>query len=101
MAGLDPTLGSVARPGAAPWPALASSRLSSPQSVTQGCPGGCPRAAGTPGELTPPLSAGCTICLGQATFLRFNHPAEAKWMKSMIPAGGRSPAAVYGLPASR
>ncbi|XP_038023541.2 pleckstrin homology-like domain family B member 1 isoform X13 [Anas platyrhynchos] len=45
------------------------------------------------------LTQGCTICLGQATFLRFNHPAEAKWMKSMIPAGGRSPAAVYGLPA--
>ncbi|NXD54690.1 PHLB1 protein, partial [Corvus moneduloides] len=46
------------------------------------------------------LTQGCTICLGQATFLRFNHPAEAKWIKSMIPAGGRSPAAVYGLPAS-
>ncbi|NXW07524.1 PHLB1 protein, partial [Fregetta grallaria] len=46
------------------------------------------------------LTQGCTICLGQATFLRFNHPAEAKWMKSMIPAGGRSPAALYGLPAS-
>ncbi|XP_064490879.1 pleckstrin homology-like domain family B member 1 isoform X9 [Pseudopipra pipra] len=45
------------------------------------------------------LTQGCTICLGQATFLRFNHPAEAKWMKSMIPAGGRSPAAFYGLPA--
>ncbi|XP_064896137.1 pleckstrin homology-like domain family B member 1 isoform X25 [Columba livia] len=45
------------------------------------------------------LTQGCTICLGQATFLRFNHPAEAKWMKSMIPAGDRSPAALYGLPA--
>ncbi|XP_074972265.1 pleckstrin homology-like domain family B member 1 isoform X12 [Phalacrocorax aristotelis] len=45
------------------------------------------------------LTQGCTICLGQATFLRFNHPAEAKWMKSMIPSGGRSPAALYGLPA--
>ncbi|XP_075579347.1 LOW QUALITY PROTEIN: pleckstrin homology-like domain family B member 1 [Pelecanus crispus] len=45
------------------------------------------------------LTQGCTICLGQATFLRFNHPAEAKWMKSMIPAGGRSPATLYGLPA--
>ncbi|XP_053819294.1 pleckstrin homology-like domain family B member 1 isoform X3 [Vidua chalybeata] len=45
------------------------------------------------------LSQGCTICLGQATFLRFNHPAEAKWIKSMIPAGGRSPSALYGLPA--
>ncbi|NXY25148.1 PHLB1 protein, partial [Atrichornis clamosus] len=46
------------------------------------------------------LTQGCTICLGQATFLRFNHPAEAKWIKSMIPAGGRSPATLYGLPAS-
>ncbi|NXY66161.1 PHLB1 protein, partial [Callaeas wilsoni] len=45
------------------------------------------------------LTQGCTICLGQATFLRFNHPAEAKRIKSMIPAGGRSPAALYGLPA--
>ncbi|NXI19372.1 PHLB1 protein, partial [Irena cyanogastra] len=47
------------------------------------------------------LTQGCTICLGQATFLRFNHPAEAKWIKSMIPAGGRSPSALHGLPASR
>ncbi|NWS62719.1 PHLB1 protein, partial [Chunga burmeisteri] len=46
------------------------------------------------------LTQGCTICLGQATFLRFNHPAEAKWMKSMIPTGGRSPPALYGLPTS-
>ncbi|NXD87147.1 PHLB1 protein, partial [Halcyon senegalensis] len=45
------------------------------------------------------LTQGCTICLGQATFLRFNHPAEAKWMKSMIPVGSRSPEALYGLPA--
>ncbi|NXA04811.1 PHLB1 protein, partial [Sapayoa aenigma] len=45
------------------------------------------------------LTQGCTICLGQATFLRFNHPAEAKWMKRMIPVEGRSPAALYGLPA--
>ncbi|KAM6043206.1 pleckstrin homology-like domain family B member 1 isoform 9-T13 [Chlamydotis macqueenii] len=45
------------------------------------------------------LTQGCTICLGQATFLRFNHPAEAKRMKSMIPAGDRSPAPLYGLPA--
>ncbi|XP_057235001.1 pleckstrin homology-like domain family B member 1 isoform X4 [Malurus melanocephalus] len=44
------------------------------------------------------LTQGCVICLGQATFLRFNHPAEAKWIKSMIPARGRSPAALYGLP---
>ncbi|NXB78801.1 PHLB1 protein, partial [Donacobius atricapilla] len=47
------------------------------------------------------LTQGCTICLGQTTFLRFNHPAEAKWIKSMIPAGDKSPSALYGLPASR
>uniref|UniRef100_A0A8D2JJB1 FHA domain-containing protein n=1 Tax=Varanus komodoensis TaxID=61221 RepID=A0A8D2JJB1_VARKO len=41
------------------------------------------------------LSQGCMICLGQATFLRFNHPEEAKWMKSMIPAGRQTAA---GLP---
>ncbi|XP_053125996.1 pleckstrin homology-like domain family B member 1 isoform X12 [Hemicordylus capensis] len=41
------------------------------------------------------LSQGCMICLGQSTFLRFNHPAEAKWMKSMVPGGGRSPAAQH------
>ncbi|XP_015445432.1 pleckstrin homology-like domain family B member 1 isoform X5 [Pteropus alecto] len=35
------------------------------------------------------------LCLGQSTFLRFNHPAEAKWMKSMIPAGGRTPGSPY------
>ncbi|KAM5226827.1 pleckstrin homology-like domain family B member 1 isoform 40-T48 [Hipposideros larvatus] len=35
------------------------------------------------------------LCLGQSTFLRFNHPAEAKWMKSMIPAGGRAPGPSY------
>ncbi|XP_053547288.1 pleckstrin homology-like domain family B member 1 isoform X5 [Bombina bombina] len=37
------------------------------------------------------LTQGCMICLGQSTFLRFNHPAEANWMKTMIPATGRSP----------
>ncbi|XP_040280689.1 pleckstrin homology-like domain family B member 1 isoform X12 [Bufo bufo] len=36
------------------------------------------------------LTQGCMICLGQSTFLRFNHPAEALWMKTMIPAAGRS-----------
>ncbi|XP_051012265.1 pleckstrin homology-like domain family B member 1 isoform X5 [Acomys russatus] len=41
------------------------------------------------------LTQGCMLCLGQSTFLRFNHPAEAKWMKSMIPAGGRAPAPSY------
>lgn len=42
------------------------------------------------------FSAGCMLCLGQSTFLRFNHPAEAKWMKSMIPAGGRAPGPPFG-----
>lgn len=41
------------------------------------------------------LTQGCMLCLGQSTFLRFNHPAEAKWMKSMIPAGGRAPGSTY------
>ncbi|XP_069597135.1 pleckstrin homology-like domain family B member 1 isoform X8 [Ranitomeya imitator] len=36
------------------------------------------------------LTQGCMICLGQSTFLRFNHPAEALWMKTMIPSTGRS-----------
>uniref|UniRef100_A0A8D1P0A2 Pleckstrin homology-like domain family B member 1 n=1 Tax=Sus scrofa TaxID=9823 RepID=A0A8D1P0A2_PIG len=42
------------------------------------------------------LTQGCMLCLGQSTFLRFNHPAEAKWMKSMIPAGGRAPGPPFG-----
>ncbi|XP_036253436.1 pleckstrin homology-like domain family B member 1 isoform X2 [Molothrus ater] len=54
---------------------------------------------GVPLQRPTHLTQGCTICLGQATFLRFNHPAEAKWIKSMIPAGGRNPSALYGLPA--
>ncbi|XP_064360195.1 pleckstrin homology-like domain family B member 1 isoform X8 [Dromaius novaehollandiae] len=54
---------------------------------------------GVPLQRPTRLTQGCMICLGQATFLRFNHPAEAKWMKSMIPAGGRGPAALYGLAA--
>ncbi|KAM6312518.1 pleckstrin homology-like domain family B member 1 [Podargus strigoides] len=54
---------------------------------------------GVPLQRPTRLTQGCTICLGQATFLRFNHPAEAKWMKSMIPVGGRSPAVLYGMPA--
>ncbi|XP_030077878.1 pleckstrin homology-like domain family B member 1 isoform X7 [Microcaecilia unicolor] len=36
------------------------------------------------------LTQGCMICLGQSTFFRFNHPAEAQWMKSMIPAAGKN-----------
>lgn len=42
------------------------------------------------------LTQGCMLCLGQSTFLRFNHPAEAKWMKSMIPTGSRVPGTPYG-----
>ncbi|XP_028639517.1 pleckstrin homology-like domain family B member 1 isoform X1 [Grammomys surdaster] len=45
------------------------------------------------------LTQGCMLCLGQSTFLRFNHPAEAKWIKSMIPAGARAPGSTYN-PAS-
>ncbi|XP_068096927.1 pleckstrin homology-like domain family B member 1 isoform X3 [Hyperolius riggenbachi] len=41
------------------------------------------------------LTQGCMICLGQSTFLRFNHPAEAHWMKAMIPSTGRGPAGLY------
>ncbi|XP_037003110.2 pleckstrin homology-like domain family B member 1 isoform X15 [Artibeus jamaicensis] len=43
------------------------------------------------------LIQGCMLCLGQSTFLRFNHPAEAKWMKSMIPAGGQAPRPPYSF----
>ncbi|KAM7030408.1 pleckstrin homology-like domain family B member 1 isoform 7-T8 [Acridotheres tristis] len=53
---------------------------------------------GVPLQRPTHLTQGCTICLGQSTFLRFNHPAEAKWIKSMIPAGSGSPSALYGLP---
>ncbi|KAM6173361.1 pleckstrin homology-like domain family B member 1 isoform 4-T4 [Erethizon dorsatum] len=42
------------------------------------------------------LTQGCMLCLGQSIFLRFNHPAEAKWMKSMIPAGTRAAGPPYG-----
>ncbi|XP_056650265.1 pleckstrin homology-like domain family B member 1 isoform X23 [Monodelphis domestica] len=42
------------------------------------------------------LTQGCMLCLGQSTFLRFNHPAEAKWMKSMIPSGAESESLVNG-----
>lgn len=47
------------------------------------------------------FSEGCMLCLGQSTFLRFNHPAEAKWMKSMIPAGGRAPGPPYNPSSGR
>ncbi|KAM9036628.1 pleckstrin homology-like domain family B member 1 isoform 6-T6 [Sarcophilus harrisii] len=50
---------------------------------------------GLPVQQPTRLTQGCMLCLGQSTFLRFNHPAEAKWMKSMIPSGGRGPGAPY------
>ncbi|XP_014640581.1 PREDICTED: pleckstrin homology-like domain family B member 1 isoform X13 [Ceratotherium simum simum] len=50
---------------------------------------------GLPVQQPTRLTQGCMLCLGQSTFLRFNHPAEAKWMKSMIPAGGRAPGPPY------
>uniref|UniRef100_A0A7M4FIS8 Pleckstrin homology-like domain family B member 1 n=1 Tax=Crocodylus porosus TaxID=8502 RepID=A0A7M4FIS8_CROPO len=56
---------------------------------------------GVPVQWPTRLTQGCMICLGQSTFLRFNHPAEAKWMKSMIPTGGWSPGATYGRAAGR
>ncbi|XP_043936861.1 pleckstrin homology-like domain family B member 1 isoform X7 [Protopterus annectens] len=43
------------------------------------------------------LSQGCMICLGQSTFFRFNHPAEALKMKSMLP-GGWSQSGPFGIP---
>ncbi|XP_029430135.1 pleckstrin homology-like domain family B member 1 isoform X12 [Rhinatrema bivittatum] len=45
------------------------------------------------------LTQGCMICLGQSTFFRFNHPAEAQWMKSMIPGAGKNSGAAYNLTA--
>ncbi|EDL25612.1 pleckstrin homology-like domain, family B, member 1, isoform CRA_b, partial [Mus musculus] len=50
---------------------------------------------GSPVRQPTRLTQGCMLCLGQSTFLRFNHPAEAKWMKSMIPAGARAPGPTY------
>ncbi|XP_028370320.1 pleckstrin homology-like domain family B member 1 isoform X6 [Phyllostomus discolor] len=52
---------------------------------------------GLPVQQPTRLTQGCMLCLGQSTFLRFNHPAEAKWMKSMIPAGGRAPGPPYSF----
>ncbi|KAM3830994.1 pleckstrin homology-like domain family B member 1 isoform 3-T3 [Vipera latastei] len=47
------------------------------------------------------LSQGHVICLGQATFLRFSHPAEAKRMKSQaVPSERHSPVVPYGLEAA-
>nr|XP_033773515.1 pleckstrin homology-like domain family B member 1 isoform X10 [Geotrypetes seraphini] len=45
------------------------------------------------------LTQGCMICLGQSTFFRFNHPAEAQWMKSMIPTAGKNSGTAYNLAA--
>ncbi|XP_058865810.1 pleckstrin homology-like domain family B member 1 isoform X19 [Acipenser ruthenus] len=35
------------------------------------------------------LTQGCMLSFGQSTFFRFNHPAEAIRMKSMMPGSGR------------
>uniref|UniRef100_A0A8C5WVL6 FHA domain-containing protein n=1 Tax=Laticauda laticaudata TaxID=8630 RepID=A0A8C5WVL6_LATLA len=44
------------------------------------------------------LCQGHVICLGQATFLRFSHPAEAKRMKSqVVPDEWQSPGPPRGL----
>ncbi|MGH0179845.1 UNVERIFIED_CONTAM: hypothetical protein FKN15_002802 [Acipenser sinensis] len=43
------------------------------------------------------LTQGCMLSFGQSTFFRFNHPAEAIRMKSMMPGSGRSPAGHYGV----
>lgn len=56
-----------------------------------GLPGAPPSPPPSP-HCCCPSSSGCTLCLGQSTFLRFNHPAEAKWMKSRAPGMGCSPA---------
>ncbi|XP_078283066.1 pleckstrin homology-like domain family B member 1 isoform X13 [Rhinoraja longicauda] len=41
------------------------------------------------------LSQGCMLCLGQSTFFRFNHPAEAHRMKSMM-SGNQNSTLNYG-----
>ncbi|XP_072886048.1 pleckstrin homology-like domain family B member 1 isoform X17 [Hemitrygon akajei] len=41
------------------------------------------------------LTQGCMLCLGQSTFFRFNHPAEAHKMKSMM-SGNQNSAVTYG-----
>ncbi|XP_059812903.1 pleckstrin homology-like domain family B member 1 isoform X9 [Hypanus sabinus] len=41
------------------------------------------------------LIQGCMLCLGQSTFFRFNHPAEAHKMKSMM-SGNQNSAVTYG-----
>uniref|UniRef100_A0A3Q3X1I4 FHA domain-containing protein n=1 Tax=Mola mola TaxID=94237 RepID=A0A3Q3X1I4_MOLML len=39
------------------------------------------------------LTQGCMLCFGQSAFFRFNHPAEALRMKSLLPGGLSSPRA--------
>ncbi|XP_067910214.1 pleckstrin homology-like domain family B member 1 isoform X4 [Heterodontus francisci] len=38
------------------------------------------------------LSQGCMLCFGQSTFFRFNHPAEASRMKSIMSGNRNAPA---------
>lgn len=31
------------------------------------------------------ILTGCMLCLGRSNYFRFNHPQEAKYMKSVLP----------------
>uniref|UniRef100_A0A7N6ATV1 Pleckstrin homology-like domain family B member 1 n=1 Tax=Anabas testudineus TaxID=64144 RepID=A0A7N6ATV1_ANATE len=44
------------------------------------------------------LTQGCMLCFGQSAFFRFNHPAEALRMKSMLPGASHGPTATKSLP---
>ncbi|XP_051788120.1 LOW QUALITY PROTEIN: pleckstrin homology-like domain family B member 1 [Erpetoichthys calabaricus] len=45
------------------------------------------------------LTQGCMLCFGNSAFFRFNHPAEAIRMKSMMPSGGHGLAPQLGTSA--
>ncbi|XP_060703053.1 pleckstrin homology-like domain family B member 1 isoform X6 [Hemiscyllium ocellatum] len=46
------------------------------------------------------LSQGCMLCFGQSTFFRFNHPAEASRMKSMMSGNRNTPVSYCHSPDS-
>ncbi|XP_048471309.1 pleckstrin homology-like domain family B member 1 [Rhincodon typus] len=46
------------------------------------------------------LSQGCMLCFGQSTFFRFNHPAEASRMKSMMSGNRNAPVSYCHSPVS-
>ncbi|XP_059495107.1 pleckstrin homology-like domain family B member 1 isoform X2 [Stegostoma tigrinum] len=46
------------------------------------------------------LSQGCMLCFGQSTFFRFNHPAEASRMKSMMSGNRNAPVSYCHSPDS-